>query len=125
MDVDNAFLQGTLYEEVFIAQPHGFVDSNFLSHVCRLLRKAIYGLKKSPQACIKNSTLFYNPIVFLIIKLTTPYFYHKDAIKLYFLIYVDDLIIIGNCDSIAHALFISEINNPTRMPITKQARMPK
>lgn len=58
MDVDNACLQGTLYEEIFIAQPHGFVDSNFLSHVCRLLRKPIYGLKKSLQACIKNSTLF-------------------------------------------------------------------
>lgn len=44
LDVNNAFLQGTLSEEVYMLQPPAFIASDMPHHVCRL-RKAIYGLR--------------------------------------------------------------------------------
>nr|GEW60900.1 Gag-Pol polyprotein [Tanacetum cinerariifolium] len=49
MDVKTAFLNGPLKEEVYVAQPDGFVDLDHPEKVCRL-RKALYGLKQAPRA---------------------------------------------------------------------------
>nr|GEY68029.1 hypothetical protein [Tanacetum cinerariifolium] len=49
MDVKTAFLNGPLKEEVYVAQPDGFVDPDHPEKVYRL-RKALYGLKQDPRA---------------------------------------------------------------------------
>ncbi|GKC15790.1 retrovirus-related pol polyprotein from transposon TNT 1-94, partial [Tanacetum coccineum] len=49
MDVKTAFLNRPLKEEVFVSQPDGFVDPDFLNHVYHL-KKALYSLKKAPRA---------------------------------------------------------------------------
>nr|GEV89953.1 Gag-Pol polyprotein [Tanacetum cinerariifolium] len=45
IDVKTAFLNGPLNEEVYVAQPDGFVDPDHLEKVYRL-RKALYRLKQ-------------------------------------------------------------------------------
>ncbi|GJV42905.1 retrovirus-related pol polyprotein from transposon TNT 1-94 [Tanacetum coccineum] len=49
MGVKMAFLNGPLKEEVYVAQPDGFVDPDHPEKVYRL-RKALYGLKQAPRA---------------------------------------------------------------------------
>ncbi|GJR42582.1 retrovirus-related pol polyprotein from transposon TNT 1-94 [Tanacetum coccineum] len=49
MDVKSAFLNGFINEEVYVAQPLGFIDFTKPNHVYRL-KKALYGLKQAPKA---------------------------------------------------------------------------
>ncbi|GJX60227.1 putative reverse transcriptase, RNA-dependent DNA polymerase [Tanacetum coccineum] len=49
MDVKSAFLYGTIDEEVYVMQPPGFQDSQFLDRVYKVV-KAMYGLHQTPRA---------------------------------------------------------------------------
>ncbi|GJY91830.1 putative reverse transcriptase domain-containing protein [Tanacetum coccineum] len=57
MDVKTAFLNGPLKEEVYVAQPDGFVDPDHPEKVYRL-RKALYGLKQAPKAWYDELSTF-------------------------------------------------------------------
>jgi len=49
LDINNAFLNGNLKENVFMHQPEGYTDSTNPGHKCKL-NKTIYGLKQAPRA---------------------------------------------------------------------------
>nr|GEZ02434.1 retrovirus-related Pol polyprotein from transposon TNT 1-94 [Tanacetum cinerariifolium] len=53
MDVKTTFVNGPLKEEVYFAQPDGFVNLDHPEKVYRL-RKALYGLKQAPRAWTSN-----------------------------------------------------------------------
>ncbi|GJR69348.1 retrovirus-related pol polyprotein from transposon TNT 1-94 [Tanacetum coccineum] len=62
MDVKTEFINGPLKEEVYVAQPEGFVDPDHPEKVY-LLRKALYGLKQALRACHKVVRLGINPMI--------------------------------------------------------------
>ncbi|GJR43541.1 retrovirus-related pol polyprotein from transposon TNT 1-94 [Tanacetum coccineum] len=49
MDVKTAFLNGNMWEEVYVSQPDGFMDKDNPNHVYKL-KKVLYGLKQAPRA---------------------------------------------------------------------------
>ncbi|GKV12750.1 hypothetical protein SLEP1_g23864 [Rubroshorea leprosula] len=93
LDVNNAFLHGKLEEELFMAQPPAFVDASLPQHVCRL-RKSIYGLKQAPRTWFKELRMFLLSHGFQNSRSDTSLFiYHRGSDCLYFLVYVDDIIV--------------------------------
>lgn len=81
LDVSNAFLHGTLDEEVYMAQPPGFIHPDFPHHVCRL-QKAIYGLKQAPRTWHSTLCRALFSIGFIASKSDTSLFlYHKGDIS--------------------------------------------
>ncbi|GKB00358.1 ribonuclease H-like domain-containing protein, partial [Tanacetum coccineum] len=56
MDVKITFHNGPLKEEVYFAQPDGFVDPDHPKKVYRL-RKALYGLKQAPRAWTSDPSI--------------------------------------------------------------------
>nr|GEZ96889.1 integrase, catalytic region, zinc finger, CCHC-type, peptidase aspartic, catalytic [Tanacetum cinerariifolium] len=57
MDVKNAFLHGSLKEDVYVCQPEGFINVDHPIHVYKL-KKALYGLKQAPRAWYDELSTF-------------------------------------------------------------------
>lgn len=96
MDVKTTFLNGRLDEDIYMAQPEGFVNPEFPKRVCKLQR-SIYGLKQAScqwnkrfDAEIKSFGFNQN--------LDEPCVYHKaiGSNVTFLIMYVDDILILGN-----------------------------
>ncbi|KAJ9543717.1 hypothetical protein OSB04_023424 [Centaurea solstitialis] len=92
MDIKNAFLNGKLNEEVYVAQPPGFVDPKFPDHVYKL-NKALYGLKQAPRAWYDTLSTFLLSKGFELGKIDSTLFLKKYPKHILLVqIYIDDII---------------------------------
>uniref|UniRef100_A0A2N9FS43 Reverse transcriptase Ty1/copia-type domain-containing protein n=1 Tax=Fagus sylvatica TaxID=28930 RepID=A0A2N9FS43_FAGSY len=96
LDVKNAFLHGTLKEEVYMAQPQGYIDPSHPSQVCKLL-KSIYGLKQAPRAWFESFTSQLLHLGFTASTADSSLFVYKNkTVIAYLLLYVDDIVLTSN-----------------------------
>ncbi|KAL0427812.1 UNVERIFIED_CONTAM: Retrovirus-related Pol polyprotein from transposon RE1 [Sesamum latifolium] len=98
MEVKNAFLHGELDREIYMNRPTGFLNSDHPEYVCKL-RKALYGLKQAPRAWYGKIAEFLTHGGYLMTSADSSLFIKAKERKLaVVLVYVDDLIITGDCE---------------------------
>ncbi|KAJ9542449.1 LOW QUALITY PROTEIN: hypothetical protein OSB04_028955 [Centaurea solstitialis] len=95
LDVNNAFLHGDLDEEVYMKIPHGFSKEKE-TRVCKL-KKSLYGLKQASRNWYQKFTTSLLNMGFKQCKADYSLFIRKQKNSFVAaLIYVDDVIIVGN-----------------------------
>ena len=96
LDVKNAFLNGTLSEEVYMEQPPGFVAQGESSMVCKL-KKSLYGLKQSSRAWFGRFSEVVVDFGLQRCGVDHSVFYrHSSAGRILLVVYVDDIVITGD-----------------------------
>ncbi|GKB33405.1 retrovirus-related pol polyprotein from transposon TNT 1-94 [Tanacetum coccineum] len=97
MDVKSAFLNGFINEEVYVAQPPGFIDFEKPDHVYKL-KKALYGLKQTPKAWYDRLKDFLIKHEYNMGMVDNTLFTKKKSSNLIIVqIYVDDIIFGSTC----------------------------
>ena len=92
MDVTSAFLNGDLNEEIYMAQPEGYILKEAEGLVCKL-NKNLYGLKQSPR-CWNYSLDTYLKSINFCQSANDPCMYSSSGGELFFIaVYVDDIIL--------------------------------
>jgi transposase InsO family protein len=96
LDVKNAFLHGTLKEEVYMTQPQGYIDPTHPNLVCKL-HKSIYGLKQAPRTWFDSFTSQLLHLGFTASTADSSLFIYKnESVIAYLLLYVDDIVLTSN-----------------------------
>ncbi|GJU74364.1 retrovirus-related pol polyprotein from transposon TNT 1-94 [Tanacetum coccineum] len=100
IDVKSAFLNGFINEEVYVAQPLGFVDFEKPNHVFKL-KKALYGLKQAPKAWYDRLKAFLLDHMYTMSLVDNTLFTKKnDSHIIIVQIYIDDIIFGSTCQDI-------------------------
>ncbi|GJT07136.1 ribonuclease H-like domain, reverse transcriptase, RNA-dependent DNA polymerase [Tanacetum coccineum] len=87
-----------LEEEVYVTQPEGYVKANHPEKVYKL-SKALYGLRQAPRAWNSKLDKFLKGLNFTRCGLKYGVYTRKQNGNVLIVgVYVDDLIVIGNCD---------------------------
>ncbi|GJV08208.1 copia protein [Tanacetum coccineum] len=97
MDVTSAFFNDFINEEVYVAQPLGFIDFAKPNYVYKL-KKALYGLKQAPKAWydrLKAFLIKHNYSMGMVDN--TLFTKKKDSNLIIVQIYVDDIIFGSTC----------------------------
>ena len=96
MDVKTTFLHGDLEEEIYMKKPEGFVVKGKKELVCKL-KKSLNGLKQSPRMWYQKFDTFIWGLGFTRRKVD-----HRVYFKLLvhhvicLVLYVDDMLLVGN-----------------------------
>ncbi|KAJ0480735.1 putative RNA-directed DNA polymerase [Helianthus annuus] len=94
MDINNAFLYGTLYEDVYMTQPQGYSSND--NKVCKLV-KSLYGLKQAPRQWNERLTNVLTSMGFVQSVCDYSLFVmSRQSVIIILLVYVDDIVITGN-----------------------------
>ena len=94
--VENAFLNGDLQEEVFMAQPKGFIHPQYSGYVCKL-NKALYGLQQALRAWFHKLKVVLTTYGFQSSRAYPSLFiYHTSVAYSFLLVYVDDILVAGS-----------------------------
>ena len=87
-------------------QPPGYKDSRFPHYVCKL-DKSLYELKQAPRAWYSRLSNKLQDLGFQASKADTSLFFiKKDDIIIYFLVYVDDIIVVSSISQAIDALLM-------------------
>ena len=114
MDVKSAFLNGMLWEEVYVEQLKGFVDPHRLDDVYKL-KRSLYGLKQALRAWYERLTTYLTEHGFKRGSADTTLFIRKDMNSFVVAqIYIDNIIFDATNDSLAHS-FADEMKSMFEM----------
>src|SRR6202034_4029134 len=96
MDVKTTFLHGDLEEEIYMKQPEGFAVKGKKELVCKL-KKSLYGLKQPPRMWYQKFDTFIWGLGFTRSKVDhCVYFKLIGDRVIYLVLYVDDMLLVGN-----------------------------
>jgi Reverse transcriptase (RNA-dependent DNA polymerase) len=92
----NVFLHGDLKEKIYMEIPTGYLMPQIRGKVCKL-KKALYGLKQSPRAWFERFCNAMRSYEYIQGHSDHTFFFKRIEYKITILIiYVDDMIIIGD-----------------------------
>ncbi|GJU04331.1 zinc finger, CCHC-type containing protein [Tanacetum coccineum] len=93
MDVKTTFLNGELYDDVYMNQPQGFIMLGNENKVCKLV-KSLYGLKQAPEVVLLSGYLLNQAYKCVYSKFEE---FGKGVI---ICLYVDDMLMIFGTDQV-------------------------
>ncbi|PKU79441.1 Retrovirus-related Pol polyprotein from transposon TNT 1-94 [Dendrobium catenatum] len=99
LDISNAFLHGDLLDDIYMRQSLGFTDATSPNFVCKL-HKSLYGLKQAPRQWFQKLTSFLQTKGFRFSRSDPSLLlFTQNQVQIYFLIYVDNILVTGNDQS--------------------------
>jgi hypothetical protein len=116
MDVNSAFLNGVIEEEVYVKQPPGFESEKYPHRVYRL-KRALYGLKQAPRAWYGRLRGFLLSRRFVMGTVDRTLFLLKHGNDLLVVqIYVDDIVFGGSSHNLV-SKFADEMSREFEMSL--------